>query len=73
MVQEPEVVAAMELAQATQARGQRITQAAWQIERVLHNLRLNAVGASGIQHRVILDRGELMEQLRIVVEDATRL
>lgn len=70
---EPEVTAAFELAQALQARGRVLTNAAWEIERVLHNLRLNAVGASGIQHRVILDRGELLEQLQVVVEDATRL
>jgi len=40
-----------------------VSRLAWDIERVLHNLRLNAVGSSGIQHRVIKPREELLEEL----------
>lgn len=58
------------LKRAIIARQMALSLVSWDIERVLHNLRLNKIGASGIQHRVIQDRTVLLEQLSSVVNAA---
>ena len=62
---EPELKIAQELIERLNTIASQFNDAAWELEQTLHNLRLNAVGSSGIQHRVIRDRDALLSELRI--------
>lgn len=61
---EPEIDEANVLIARLNAAASLFSDAAWTLEQILHNLRINAVGSSGIQHRVIQDREALLRELR---------
>jgi hypothetical protein len=54
---------AKDLWEKLSARKTEASRAQWDLDRSFHNLQLNAVGASGIQHRVIEDRSALLAEL----------
>lgn len=65
---EPEIEQSRLLIVRLNAAASLFNDAAWALEQTLHNLRLNAVGSSGIQHRMIQDREVLLAELRTRME-----
>jgi hypothetical protein len=49
------------------AEQMRLSRLAWTLERVIHRLRLAQVGSSGIQHRVIETKEEVLDELAVLV------
>jgi hypothetical protein len=70
---EPELIEAAHLISRLNDESSRYNDAAWALEQTLHNLRLNAVGSTGIQHRIIADREPLLVELRKRIESAKAL
>lgn len=70
---EPEISDANGLLGQLNAAATIFNDMAWALEQTLHNLRINAAGASGIQHRVIQDREALLAELRERIDAGKKL